>query len=84
LCISALQNVLLISYNYYVHNYFGNPMKMNGETDNEVEEGGLTTLEELEAPDEGPGIWFILVLGAGIIAGIVIIGTLIFWLIGRM
>jgi hypothetical protein len=57
---------------------------MNGEEETKPEEDGLTTLEELEAPDEGPGIRFVILLILGIVAGIIIIGALIFWLIGRL
>ncbi len=62
---------------------FSKSLNMNGEEDTKPEEDGLTTLEELEAPDEGPGIRFVIMLILGIVAGIIIVGALIFWLVGR-
>jgi len=58
-------------------------LNTNVEVETEPDEYGLTTLEELEAPDEGPGIRFVILLILGIAAFIIIEGALIFWLIGR-
>jgi hypothetical protein len=69
--------------NNYTHTIFCKSLNMNGEEDTEPGEDGLTTLEELEAPDEGPGIRFIILLMLAIVAGIIIIGAFIFWIIGR-
>jgi hypothetical protein len=55
---------------------------MGDEPDIQEEEDGLTTLDELEDSEEGPGIWFIMALLLGIGAVFVILGMLIFWLIG--
>jgi len=55
---------------------------MNGETDIELDEGDPSPFEQFDEPDEGPGIWFVLALIGGIVVVGVILGMLIFWLIG--
>jgi hypothetical protein len=51
-------------------------------TDPENGEASPTMLEDLEDPDDGPEIWFILAL-VGIIGVVVVtLGFLILWLIG--
>ena len=57
-------------------------MNLSGDMDTEVEEESLSTIGQLEEPDEGPGIWFVLALIGGIVVVSVIVGMLIFWLIG--
>ena len=57
---------------------------MTDETENDNEEDGLTTLEELEAPDGGAGFWFTLMILGGVAAGIILLILLIIWLVGKM
>jgi hypothetical protein len=44
--------------------------------------GDPMVMEEIDSNDEGPGFWFLMAFLGGVIALIVALGIVIFWLIG--